>query len=318
MKIVFLDARTLGESSDYTALKNLGELILYDMTKAEQVAERIADADVVITNKVSINAGNAAQAANLKLVCVAATGYNMLDTAYLKERGIAVTNVAGYSTAGVVQHTFAMLFYLLHSLRSYDDFVRDGHYAAHDMFTCLEWPFEELAGKRWGIIGLGTIGRRVAHIANAIGCEALYYSASGNTYDVPWERVELDELLTTCDVITIHAPLNAAPQDLIGEQQLKMMKRTAYLINSGRGGIVNEAALARAIDDEMIAAAATDVLTTEPIALGSPLLQVKNKNRLLITPHIAWASAQSRVRLLREIVENIMAYDRGEKRNRIV
>jgi glycerate dehydrogenase len=213
--------------------------------------------------------------------------------------------------------TFAMLFYLLTHLRYYDNFVKAGKYAKSDMFTNLDKPFRELQGKRWGIIGLGTIGKAVARVARCFGCEIVYYSTSRKHFDDEFKKVSLEELLNTADVISIHAPLNKNTRNLITYWELKLMKKTAILLNLGRGGIVNETDLARALNENLIAGAGLDVLEREPIEGNNPLLNIKNE-KILITPHIAWASVESRKRLIDEIILNIEAFLEGKKRNRVV
>jgi len=317
VKIVFLDAATLGNDIDFSIFYDLGEVVLHELTGKEETAEKISDADVVVTNKVVIGEDELKNAENLKLIVVAATGYNNIDIESAKRRGIAVSNVRGYSTESVVQHTFAMLFYLLHHLRSYDDFVKSGKYSEWKMFTNLEYPFHELREMRWGIIGLGNIGRKVAEKASVFVKEVVYYSTSGVIRDEPVKRVELDTLLGESDIVSIHAPLNERTRNLIDYPELKKMKRSAILLNLGRGGIVNEAALARAIDEGIICCAGTDVLEREPPPPSSPLLKIKHRDRILITPHIAWASVEARERLVNEIYDIIIKFQRGEFKNRV-
>jgi len=258
------------------------------------------------------------QATKLKLICIAATGTDHVDLAYARKKGIVVTNVAGYSTQSVVNVTFAMFFYLLTHLRYYDNYVKTGEYAKSDIFTNLDKPFWELQGKRWGIIGLGNIGTAVARVARCFGCEVVYYSTSGKHVDKEFKRVSLEELLKFADVVSIHAPLNTNTRDLITYYELKLMKKTAILLNLGRGGIVNERDLARALNEDLIAAAGLDVLEREPIEKNSPLLNIKNKEKILITPHIAWASLESRKRLINQIILNIQAFLEGKERNKII
>ncbi len=316
-KIVVLDAKTLG-NIDLSLWHKLGEVVIYPTTKPEETIERIKNADVIITNKVVIDQKMMENSPKLKLICVAATGTNNIDLKAAQKLGIAVTNVAGYSTRSVAQHTFAMLFYLLESLNYYDNYVKSSRYSKNDIFTHLDKPFYEISGKRWGIIGLGTIGKEVAKIAEAFGCEVVYYSTSGVMRKEPYPRVSLDVLLTTSDIVSIHAPLNERTKNLITYEKLKLMKRNAVILNLGRGGIINEKDLAKALDEGLISAAALDVLEKEPIEPDNPLLKIKNKERLLITPHIAWASIEARKRLVYEIYENIKAFFEGRKRNRLV
>ncbi|WP_297454273.1 D-2-hydroxyacid dehydrogenase [Persephonella sp.] len=317
MKIVILDAKTLGDDIDLEIFSQFGDVEIYPTTSPVELYERIENADIIITNKVVIDKDAINAAKNLKLICEAATGYNNIDVLYAKEKGIAVTNVAGYSTESVVQTTFGMLFYLLMHLRYYDDYVKSGEYAKSDIFTHLGRPFWEIHGKRWGIIGLGTIGRRVAEVAESFGCDVIYYSTSGVERQEKYPRYPLDELLKTSDIVSIHAPLNEKTKNLITINELRLMKENAILLNLGRGGIVNEKDLAIALDSDMIGGAGLDVLEKEPVDPENPLLKIKNKEKLLITPHIAWTSIEARKRLVNEIVENIRAFLNGAVRNRV-
>ncbi len=306
-RIVFLDTSTLGSAS-IDPLRSFGELITYPVTRPEQVIERIREADIVISNKVVIDR-NAIQAApNLRLICVAATGTNNIDLEAAKEKGIPVKNAVGYSTQSVAQHTFAMLLYLLEQLNYFDRYVKSGGYTRSEIFTHFGHEYWQLAGKQMGIIGLGAIGREVAKIATAFGSEVVYYSASGKAYPSEYKRVDLEELLQTSDVVSIHAPLNEHTRELIGYEQLRQMKQTGILINVGRGGIVKEEDLKRALDEEKLFAAGLDVLQTEPMQPGHPLLSVKHPDRLLITPHIAWASQEARNTLLEQVGNHIKAF----------
>lgn len=315
MKICVLDALTVGADIDLSPLGECGELIIYDLTAPEEVAERVKEMDVVITNKVVLNETNLKEASSLKIIALFATGYNNIDTDYAKKRGIAVTNVAGYSTESVAQHTFAMLLHMIEHLGQYDEYVKSKAYSDSQTFTYIAWPFHEIKGKRLGIIGLGEIGKAVARIGEAFGMEIVYYSTSGqNRSGVGYERLELAELLKSSDVISIHAPYNDRTHELIGYEEIKQMKKSAYLLNLGRGRIVVERDLAKALNEGLIAGAGLDVLENEPITKDNPLFTVIDKSKLLITPHIAWASVEARNVLITEIVENIEAYKRGEAR----
>ena len=319
MKICVLDALTVGNDIDLSPLSECGELIIYDLTAPDEVAERIKEVDVVITNKVVLNESNLKDASCLKIIALLATGYNNIDTDYAKKKGIAVTNVAGYSTESVAQHTFAMLLHMMEHLGQYDEYVKSKAYSESQTFTYIAWPFREIKGKRLGIIGFGEIGKAVARIGEAFGMEIVYYSTSGqNNSGAEYERLELAELLKSSDVVTIHAPYNDKTHELIGYEEIKQMKKSAYLLNLGRGRIVVERDLARALNEDLIAGAGLDVLEHEPITKENPLFSVTDKNKLLITPHIAWASVEARTLLIQEVVANIKAYERGELRNRIV
>ena len=305
MKIVFLDAKTIGDDIELSAYDTLGEVVKYSFSQPEEVPERTADADVLIVNKIRIDEAAVGRADHLKLVCVTATGTNNLDKDYLERRGIAWRNVADYSTQSVAQHTFAMLFYLLEHLRYYDDYTRDGRYINDRIFTHFARTFHELKGMTWGILGLGAIGRRVADIATAFGAEVIYYSASGAPAQKGYTQTDFDTLLSRSDILSIHAPLNEYTQGIMNMEAFRKMKPQAILLNLGRGPIVREADLAEALNAGEIQAAGLDVLDLEPMAADSPFLSVKDKDRLLITPHIAWAAVESRQRLMQIIAGQI-------------
>lgn len=274
----------------------------------EEIPERVKDADVLIVNKIAINEQTIGNAKNLKLVCVTATGTNNLDKEYLKKRGIAWRNVAGYSTESVTQHTFALLFYLLEKMRYYDDYVKDEKYINDTVFTHFAEHFNEVNGKTWGIIGLGTIGRRVADIAKAFGAHVIYYSASGSPAQEGYEQVDFETLLATSDIVSVHAPLNEYTKDLMDREAFEKMKKTAIFLNLGRGPIVVEQDLYEALETGEIAAAGLDVLCEEPMSETNPLAKIKDSKRLIITPHIAWASVEARNRLMQIIVEQIREF----------
>lgn len=304
-KIVFLDAATVGEVPNLALIKKQGAYRSYDYTAKNDTVDRLRGATVVITNKVQIGAAEMEQLPDLKLICIAATGMNNIDLEEAEKRGITVKNVSGYSTASVAQLTLTALFTLAMDLIHLNDSVYNGTYSKGSGFTYWRRPFYELDGATYGIIGMGTIGRRVAELATAYGAKVVYYSTSGRNDDQPYQRVELDELLTTSEVVSIHAPLNEQTQDLITSRELQRMKPTAYLLNMGRGGIVNEADLARAIDSNTIAGAAVDVFTREPIPENHPYLRVQDRSRLLLTPHIGWASVEARMTLIEGVANNI-------------
>lgn len=316
LKICFLDADTLGKDLDLTVFNRFGQTSIYEMTKPEQISARIQDQDIIITNSsVILDAKNLQIAARVKLICIAATGTDFVDLNYTKNRGIIVSNVPNYLTQSVAQHTFAMLFYLLESTFYYDHYVKSGQYLRSNSVNHVKKPFWELGKKIWGIIGMGTIGNEVANIAQAFGCKIVYYSTSGKNNRSNYTQLDLNPLLNQSDVISIHAPLNPQTLHLIGYQQMKQMKPHAILLNLGRGGIVKEDDLVKAIDEDIIAGAALDVLEQEPIHSSSPLLRLKKKDRLLITPHIAWASIEARQTLIKEIQSNIEGFLQGTPRN---
>ena len=308
MKIVFLDAKTIGEDIDLSAYDSLGTVVKYGFSTAEEARERTKDADVIVLNKVEINETSIGEADHLKLVCVTATGTNNLDKEYLKQRGIAWRNVAGYSTETVAQHTFALLFYLMEKLRYYDDYVKTEKYVEDVTFTHFENIFHELSGKTWGIIGLGNIGQRVADIAKLFGCHVIYYSTSGKNTKPGYERVSLEELLRSSDIVSVHAPLDENTRGLMNRKTFALMKREAIFLNLGRGPIVVEQDLADALNGGTIAAAGLDVLCAEPMQRDNPLRTIKDSGKLLITPHIAWASVEARTRLMKTIEKQIREF----------
>ena len=305
MKIVFLDAATIGADADLTPLKSKGCLTVYENTPPEFVKERIAGAEVVIVNKVLITKDIIDSSPSLKRICVAATGVNNVDTKYASSKGIPVLNVSGYSTKSVTQITFSSLLSLVSNISLHDKAVKSGEYTKGGVFTWLGAPFFELSGKSLGIIGMGAIGQEVASVALALGMEVSYFSTSGTSHCKKFPSVTLDEILRGSDVISIHAPLNEKTLGLISKNELEKMKRTAFLVNMGRGGIVNELDLSNAIDNEIIAGAAVDVYSVEPLPLDHPFLKVKRSDRLLLTPHIAWTSIEARGALIEGIAANI-------------
>lgn len=308
MKIVFLDRKTIGDDIDLSAFNEFGEVVIYDYSTVEEAAERTVDADIIILNKVPVNEQTVKNAKNLKLVCVTATGTNNLDKEYLAKRGIAWRNVAGYSTEAVAQHTFSLVFYLMEHLSYYDNYVKSERYVNDKMFTHFEMHFNEIAGKTWGIIGLGAIGQRVAEIATCFGANVIYYSTSGKNHSDIYTEVDLDTLLSTSDIVSIHAPLDENTLHLMDATAFTKMKNTAILINVGRGPIIVEKDLADALNSNKIAAAGIDVLDVEPMADTNPLKDIKDSNKLIITPHIAWAAVEARERLMQIIYSQIKEY----------
>ena len=303
MKIVLLDALTFG-LSDLSAFDALGEVSIYQTTSPEQTQERITDANVIVTNKVVISKEMMSTCRQLKLICVAATGMNNVDLEAASSLHVEVKNVAGYSTDSVIQHTFSILFYLMGHSRYYDEVVKDGTYSKSGLFTDVSKPYFEIKNKKWGIIGMGAIGRGVANIAKAFGADVCYYSTSGANKNSEYQHEELDELLRTCDIITVHAPLNEKTNNLLDYEQLLTCKDGAFVLNLGRGGIINEDAMAKIIDEKNIYFG-LDVLTQEPMKKNHSLLHVENKDRLYITPHIAWASVEARDTLIASVIQNI-------------
>lgn len=315
MKIVFMETDTLGVDMDLSKFDEFGEVIRYKSSVPEENSDRVKDADIIIVNKVPMNESTLHKAKNLKLICITGTGTNIVDFDYTNNRNIAVTNVKGYSTQSVVQHTFALLFYIYEKLRFYDQFVKSGDYARSDIFSRFDKSFNELSGKTWGIIGLGEIGRSVADVARAFGCNIIYYSTSGKNSNPQYHQVDFDMLLSTSDIISIHAPLNRGTENLIDQEAFHKMKKSAVLLNLGRGPIVNEEALAEALDADVIAGAGLDVIKVEPMLPDNPLLRIQDSTKLIITPHIAWATVEARRRCVEEVYANIVAYLQGESRN---
>lgn len=303
MKIVILDRATLGFDIDISIFETLGEVISYDITLPNETTNRVKDADIVITNKV-MNSKEVMENSNLKLICISATGTNNVDLEFAKQKNIPVKNVAGYSSSSVVQVAFSMIFHFVQKLDYYKKYVDEGNWQKSKMFTHIDKPFFELDGKKVGIIGLGDIGRNFAKKAKAFDCEVLYFSTSGKNSNSEYKQVELNELLSTCDIITIHCPLNADTKDLLNYENMKNIKEGTILLNLGRGGIINEADLAKIIDEKEIYCG-IDVVCVEPILEDNPLLKVKNKQRLLLTPHIGWASVEARTRLVKMVARNI-------------
>jgi len=309
MKIIFMEAETLGEDIDFKAFNELGDVELYTRAATiEENAERIHDADIIVVNKIPVGEELLKDAPNVKMIALSATGTNNIDFNYTDSRNIVVKNVAGYSTASVVQHTFAMFFYLYEKLAIYDRFVKNGHYSKYHMFSCFTPHFNELKGKTWGIIGLGAIGRGVAEIATAFGCKVIYYSTTGKNNTTDYEQVTLEKLLTESDIVSLHCALTDKTQEIINENTLNMMKSSAILLKVGRGPLVNEKALADALDECKIAAAGLDVLSVEPMTADNPLGNIKDTDKLLITPHMAWGTIEARTRCVSEVYNNIREF----------
>ena len=304
MKIVFLDAATMGDVS-FEPFRRLGDLTVYQTSTPEEARERVKNIEVLLINKVLVDKQLIDSAPDLKLICIAATGVNNIDVEYAASKGIPVRNVAGYSTDSVAQTTFMHLLSLIGGGPYFDNSVKGGSYSRSGMFTDPNWNWWELAGKTIGIIGMGNIGRKVAQIAEAFGMKVCYYSTSGTGHCKEYPCLELDELLRTSDVVSIHAPLNERTKDLIGREQLAMMKPSAYLVNMGRGAIVVEADLADAVDKGVIAGAGIDVFVTEPIPEDQPCLNMQHPERMRLAPHVAWASMEARQRLVGIMADNI-------------
>ena len=315
MKIVVLERNSVGLDVSVDGISALGEATIYPNTTIADVKEKISEAEIIVANKAPLNAETLKDAPNVKLICEFATGYDNIDLAYCKSRGIKVANVVNYSTDAVAQHTFALCFYVLEKLRHYDEYVKSGAYAAQDRFSNFDIPFTELAGKTWGIVGMGNIGRKVASIATAFGCKVIFYSASGQSTCTEYERVDFDTLLGESDFLSLHCPLSDKTRNLINLDALKKMKNSAILINVARGPVVNDSDLYTALTENLIAGAGLDVISAEPIRKDNPLGGIMDSNKLIITPHLAWASIEARNRCVSETCLNIEAFLKGENRN---
>lgn len=315
MKLVVLERNSVGTDVDVSCFERLGEVEYYPNTVAENTAERVKDADIVIANKAPMNENTLKDAPNVKLICLFATGFDNVDLAYCKSRGIKVANVVNYSTAAVVQHTILLALALEEKLVHYDNYVKSGEYGAQDRFSNFDRPFGELDGKTWGIVGMGNIGRGVAKVAQALGCKVIFYSASGKSTCTDYTRVEFDELLSQSDILSLHCPLSDRTRGLINKEAFSKMKKSAILVNVARGPVVDTQALYDALTQGRIAAAGLDVLEKEPISRDNPLNEIKDSTKLIITPHLAWASTEARERLVDEVVKNIQAFLDGEDRN---
>ena len=304
MKIAFLDAATMGNVS-FEPFERLGDFIRYDRSSPEEARERVKDIDVLLINKVCVDRELIDAAPSLKLICIAATGVNNIDVDYAASKGIPVRNAVGYSTDSVVQSTFMHILSLVGGAPYFDRSVKSGDYSRSGMFTDPNWNWWELAGKTIGIVGLGNIGKKVACIAEAFGMKVCDYSTSGTGHCKDYPCLSLEELLRTSDIVSVHAPLNERTLNLIGEAELAMMKPSAYLVNMGRGAIIVEDALARAVDEGVIAGAGIDVFVKEPIPEDHPYLQMKHPERMRLAPHVAWASIEARQRLVGIMADNI-------------
>lgn len=313
IKIAVLDAATLGNDLDLSPLGALGEVITYTATRPDEVAKRLSDVDVVLINKVKLNENNLKDS-SVKLICIAATGFDNVDLEYCRRRGIAVTNVVGYSTDSVCQVTLAMALYLSTCLKQYTSYVREGDYIQSGIANRLVPPYHELAGRVWGIVGLGNIGQKVASVASALGCKVIAYT---RTPKEGYECVGIDELCERADIISIHTPLNDGTRHLIDQNRLSKMKKTAVLINVARGNVTDEKAVADAVLAGNIGGFGCDVYSAEPFDENHPYNKILHLDNVCLTPHMAWGSVEARNRLLGEMIENIKAFYSGRRRNRL-
>ena len=309
-KIVFLDEYSIA-GRDLSSITSQGEYVAYENTRKEEVVERLKGADVAITNKVVIDGNAMRQLPDLKLICVAATGMNNVDLEAAKELGIVVKNAVGYSTTSVAETTLASALALARNIVYFDEYFHDGRYSKADRAFCYDRFTFELRGKKWGIIGLGNIGREVARLATAFGCEVRYFSTSGAKREEAYPAMELKEMLEWCDILSVHSPLNERTRGLVGREELKVMKPTSMVINVARGGIIDEAALAEALDNGWVAAAALDVFSVEPLR-ESPLYNIKDRYRLLASPHNAWSAAEAIDRLIECVANNIRTWQEAQ------
>lgn len=314
MKIVFLDSLALGEGLDLDGFHELGEVEIYASSTNEQIKERVAECDVAITNKLKLNKGNLENAKNLKLICVTATGFDNIDIAYAKERGIAVCNVVGYSTTNVAQITVGFVLQLINRSAEYQKSVSSGHYSECGVANILSPIYREIDGMKWGIVGFGNIGRRVANVAEALGCRVLVNKREAIE---EYECVDIDTICRECEIITIHTPLNDGTRGLIDAERIAMMRDGVILVNVARGAVTDEKAVYDAIKSGKIGGFACDVYSVEPFGKDHPFYEIKDMDNVLLTPHMAWGSLDARVRLLNEVKENIKAYFNGEIKNRI-
>ena len=309
MKIVILERNSVGPDISVEMLDELGEVTAYRNTvSVSEVRERTKDAEIVVANKCPINEETLKDSPNVKLVCEFATGYDNCDLEYLKKRGIPVCNVVGYSTEMVAQHTFTLALAVSQNLSWYDDYVKSGKYSAQDRFSNFDIPFHELAGKTWGIVGMGNIGRKVAQIAEAFGCKVIFTSVTGKSTVTEYERVDKDELLERSDYLSLHCPLSDITRNYIDKDALKKMKSSAYLINVARGRVVNNTDLYEALENGEIAGAGLDVLEDEPLRVTNPLSRITDSGKLIITPHLAWGSVEARERCVKGVYDNIKAF----------
>lgn len=315
MKIVVLDRETLGNDISLTPITALGECDIYENIENDLIQQALKDADVCVTNKKLLGEHNLKECGNLKLICLTATGFNNVDIEYCKKRNIKVRNVPGYCKESVCQHTFALLLSLMESVGYYDNFVKDGSYTRSGLANHIGKPFGEICSKTWGIIGMGGIGREVARVASAFGARVIYSSVSGVNRKEDYECVDIDTLFKESDIISIHSPLNDKTENLINKDNISKMKKTAVIINVGRGGIVNSRDLVFAVDNGVIGGAAIDVYPAEPPCADDPFMNVKHPERFIFSPHIAWASTPARERCVRVVGENIKALADGRGNN---
>lgn len=315
MKIVILDKDTLGEDIDLSPIKNLGECREYGTTPLTQIAERVADAQVVVTNKLKLNRETLGENTNIKLICVAATGFDNIDTAFCKEKGIALCNVPGYSTDSVAQLTLAMALELVTHLSQYRDFVHSGKYSASGVANKLIPVYHEISSMTWGVIGGGAIGTKVAEIAQAMGCRVI---VCRRKQEGDFPLADVDSICEQADIISVHLPLSDSTKGIISRDRIAKMKKTAIVINTARGAVADERALADALKENRIGALGVDVYSTEPFPKEHPYSELFGYDNVCLTPHMGWGSFEARNRCVRKIAGNIESFCNGENKNRIV
>ncbi len=314
MKIVFLDSLALGEGLDLESFSSLGEVEIYPSSTESEIIERVRNCDVAITNKLKLNRNNLKDSENLKLICVTATGFDNIDVEYAKERGIGVCNVVGYSTTNVAQITAGFVLQLMNRSVEYQKSVSSGYYSECGVANILSPIYREIDGLTWGIVGFGNIGHRVARVAEALGCKVLVNKREAID---DYQCVDINTICRECDIITIHTPLNDGTRGLINEERIAMMRDGVILVNVARGAVTDELSIANAVKSGKIGGFASDVYSVEPFGCEHPFYEIKDRDNVLLTPHMAWGSLDARVRLLDEVKENIKAYFNGEIRNRV-
>lgn len=313
MRITVLDRGTLGEDIALSSIEKLGEVVSYDATMPEDVAERIKESDVVVLNKIKMNEENLSSAKTLRLICVTATGYDNIDLEYCRRRGIAVCNVVGYSTDSVAQLTVALALHHIMHIGEYADYVKSGQYTESNVANRLSPCFYELRNKRWGIVGMGNIGRSVAKIAEAFGCEVV---CTRRKQDPEYETIPLEKLMKSSDIISVHLPLNETTENIIDANMVSVMKQNAVLVNVARGAVIDETAVATAVGEGKIYFA-SDVYSAEPLRREHPFYRLRNNKNIILTPHMAWGAYEARVRCIDEVAKNIIAFENGAVRNRV-
>ena len=316
MNIVMLERNSAGTDIPVDCFEKLGTVFYYGNTVGvDEVRERVRNADIIICNKSPMREETLADAPNVKLICELATGFDNCDLAYCKSRGITVCNVVDYSTDMVAQHTFTLALALSQKLFYYDNYVKSGEYSAQDGFSHFARPFYELAGKTWGIVGMGNIGSRVAKLAEAFGCQVIFYSITGKSTCTAYRQVDRDTLFAESDFLSLHCPLSDLSRNFINSWALHKMKKSAILINVARGSVVDNRALYEALSTGEIQAAGLDVVEKEPLETTNPLSEFKDSDRLIITPHLAWASVEARTRCVQGVYRNIESFLAGKPRN---